>query len=111
MPHRRVFRIPLAGADRSHYDLASVDADPRLDRRPAFSAQARGVMPQFVLKAKRRIERPLGMVLMRDWSPEQCEDAITGRLHYVAVVMVNCIDHQLQGGINQGPRFFRIEAL
>src|SRR5580692_379465 len=51
------------------------------------------------------------MVLMRYWRTEQREDAVAGRLHDVAVVATNGVDHQRQRGINDRARLLRVEAL
>src|SRR5579862_651302 len=51
------------------------------------------------------------MVLMRDWSAEQREDAIACGLHDVAVVAAHRVDHQLECWIDDRARFFRIEIL
>src|SRR5215469_5779630 len=51
------------------------------------------------------------MVFVRDWGPKQCKDAIAGRLHDVAVVAAARIDHELEGGIDDGARLLRVEVL
>ncbi len=48
---------------------------------------------------------------MRNWRAEQCEDAVAGALHDVAVVAPHRIDHQLEGRIDDRARLLRIEIL
>ena len=48
---------------------------------------------------------------MRDRRTEQCEDAVAGRLHDVAVVAMDRVDHQLQRGVDNRARLFGIEVL
>jgi hypothetical protein len=49
------------------------------------------------------------MVFMRHRRTEQRENAVAGGLHDIPVVAVNCIDHQLERGIDDRARLFRIE--
>jgi hypothetical protein len=51
------------------------------------------------------------MVLVRERCAEQREDTIAGRLHDVAVVTIDRIDHQLQCRIDDRARFFGVEIL
>src|SRR5262245_59065446 len=51
------------------------------------------------------------MVLVRDWGPKQGKDAIAGRLHDVAVIAADRVDHQLERGIDDGARLLRVEVL
>ena len=110
MPNRGVLRMAAAGLNRPHHGLAGVGPDPDLERRLALASELLGVAPHLLLHPQRRIERAQGMVLVRDWSAEQRKDAITGRLHNVAVVVIYGIDHQLQSGIYQGARLFWIQT-
>ena len=48
---------------------------------------------------------------MRDGRAEQCEDAVAGALHHVAVVAMHRFDHQLQRRIDNRARLFGIEIL
>jgi hypothetical protein len=51
------------------------------------------------------------MVLVRNWRAERREHAVTGRLHDVAVVPANRVDHQLEGRVDDRARFPRVEVL
>jgi hypothetical protein len=51
------------------------------------------------------------MVLVGERSAEHREDAVAGRLHDVAVVALDRSDHQLEGGIDDGASFLRVEVL
>ena len=51
------------------------------------------------------------MILVRDRRAEQGEDSIAGRLHDVAVVAMDRIDHQLERGIDERARLLGIEVL
>src|SRR6266851_4964394 len=50
------------------------------------------------------------MVLVGDRRPEQREDAVTGGLHDVTVVAMDCIHHQRQRRIDDGARLLRVEV-
>ena len=49
------------------------------------------------------------MVLMSDRRSEQRDDAVAGRLHDIAVEAMYCIHHQLQCGVDDRARVFRVE--
>ena len=48
---------------------------------------------------------------MRDRRAEQREDAVAGRLHDVAVVAMDRVDHQLQRRIDDRARLLGVEVL
>jgi hypothetical protein len=48
---------------------------------------------------------------MGDRRAEQREDSITGRLHYVAVVAMRGVDHQLERRVDDCARLFGVEVL
>src|SRR5262245_62897989 len=64
----------------------------------------------LLLHAQGGIEGPLGVILMRNWRPEQGKDAIAQRLSYIALIAMHGVHHELQGGVNDGAGFFGIEA-
>jgi hypothetical protein len=49
------------------------------------------------------------VILVRDWSAEQREDAVTGGLRHVAIVVMDGIHHQLECRVDDCPRFLRID--
>jgi hypothetical protein len=51
------------------------------------------------------------MVLVRDRSPEEREDAVAGRLHDITVVAMGGVHHQLERGIDHRARLLGIEIL
>src|ERR1700678_284141 len=51
------------------------------------------------------------MILVRDRCAEQREDSVTGRLHDVTVVAAGCVDHQLEGRVDDRAGLFGIEVL
>ena len=59
---------------------------------------------------QRRIERALGVIFMRDRRSEQCENAVTGRLHDVTAVAMDRFHHELECGIDHGARLFGVEV-
>jgi hypothetical protein len=111
VPDRRVLCVSAAGRDRTHDHFARVHADTRFDRQVAGLAQSCRVAFQLFLHPKRRIQRSLRMVLVRDGRAEQRKDAVAGRLHDVAVVAPRRIDHQLQRRIDNRAGFFGVEVL
>src|SRR5581483_12213739 len=50
------------------------------------------------------------MVFMGKRSAKQREDAIAERLRHVAFVAMHGVHHELQGWIDQCPRFFRVKV-
>jgi hypothetical protein len=58
--------VRVAGLDRPHHHLASIDADPRFHGKVAALTQFYRVAPQILLHSQRRVERTLGMVFVRD---------------------------------------------
>ncbi len=105
MPDRGVFDVGLVGAKRAHYHFAGVDSHTRLDRWAACFPQAGRVPAHALLHEQRGVERTLGMILLGGGRTKQGEDTIAGRLHNVAVVMMNGVDHQLKRRINDRARF------
>ena len=57
------------------------------------------------------VQGALRMILMRDRSAEQREDAIPGRLRHIALVAMHRVHHQLERGIDQAARLLRVEVL
>ncbi len=51
------------------------------------------------------------MILVRERRTKQREDSVAGGLHNVAVVPADRIDHQLERGIDDRARLFRIYIL
>ena len=51
------------------------------------------------------------MILVRDRCAKQREDTVASRLHDVAVVAADSVDHQLECGIDNCARLFGIEVL
>ena len=96
MPNRGVLGVQLAGPDTAHDGLASVGADANLDRRIAGLAQPRRIAPQIVLHLERGEQRAMRMILVRDRRAEQREDSVAGRLHDVAVIAMDRVDHDAQ---------------
>ena len=111
VPDRRVFGMAAAGRDRAHHHFAGVHADARLDRQIAGLAQSRRIAAQLFLHPKRSVQRALRMILVRDRRAEQREDSVASRLHDVAVVAADRVDHQLECGIDNRARLFGIEVL
>jgi hypothetical protein len=64
---------------------------------------------QIVVGGESGVDRALRMVLVRDRRAEQGENAIAGRLNDVAVVPMDCVDHQLERGVDNRARLFGVE--
>ena len=107
----RVLSVSAAGGNRPHDDLAGVHADASFDRQVAGLAQSHRVTFQFFLHPQSGMERALRMILMRDRGTEQCEDAVAGALHDVAVVPPHRVDHQLQRRIDNRARLLWVKVL
>jgi hypothetical protein len=65
----------------------------------------------LLLHPQPRVERTLRMVFVRHGRAEQREDAVTGRLHDISVVVVHRVDHKLEGRIDDRARRLRINVL
>jgi hypothetical protein len=111
MADRRVLGTPGGRLDRTHHDFAGVHADADLDRRQAALAQGGGVAAEVILHPQGRIQRALRMVFVCERRAEHREDAVTGRLHNVAVIASDRRDHQLEGGIDDRAGFLGVEIL
>ncbi len=111
MPNRGVLRMAAAGLNRPHHGLAGVGPDADLQRRLALASQLLGVAADIFLHPQRRIERALGMILMRNRRAEQSKDPIAGGLHDVPVVAMHRVDHELQRRVDNGARLLRVEVL
>jgi hypothetical protein len=48
---------------------------------------------------------------MRDRCAEQGEDTVAGGFGDVAVVTMHCVHHQLEGRVDDGAGFLRVEVL
>ena len=106
-----VLGMSAAGCDRAHHDFAGVHAHAALQRIAAIGDELRRVATQLFLHPQRRVQRALRMILVRDGRAEQCEDAVAGALHDVAVVAADRVDHQAQRRIDDRARFFGVEIL
>jgi hypothetical protein len=51
------------------------------------------------------------MVLMGNRCTEQGENAVAGRLHDIAVIMLDRVDHQVERRIDHRTRLFWVEPL
>jgi hypothetical protein len=99
------------GLDRAHNDHAGVDADTNLDSWAALHPQALATAAEIVARGNRGVNRALRMVLVCHWCAEQREDAVAGRLHDVAVIAMDRVDHQLQRRVDDRARLLRVEIL
>ena len=70
MADRRILGLTFAGLNRAHDDLADVGADPDLQIHSFFRTQPFSEAAYIILHPERRIQRALGMVLVRNWRPE-----------------------------------------
>jgi hypothetical protein len=111
MADRSIFNLTLAGLNRAHHHIADVGADAGLEIYPFFCAQSLCEAVHLLLHSQSRVEGALWMVFVSNRRTEQCEDAIPGRLHDEAAVAVYSLHHQLERGIDNGTRLFRVEVL
>ena len=66
---------------------------------------------KLLLHLEGGIKRALRMILMRNWCTEQRKDPIAGRLHDIAVVAMDGVDHKFQRGIDNRPGLFGVQVL
>jgi hypothetical protein len=99
-----------AGLDGAHHDFAGVDADADVDAGEAPFPKVLAAAAKILTRREGGMNRALRMVLVCDWCAEHREDPIAGRLHDVAVIAMDRVDHQLHCGIDNRTRFFGIEV-
>ena len=92
-------------------DFAGIHTNADRDRRFALGAKFRGILAQLVLHPQRRVERSQRVILVGDGRTEQRENAIAGRLHDVAVVVLHRVDHEAQRWIDDAAGFLGVELL
>src|SRR5215469_16628674 len=110
MSNWRVLDLRIAGLERPHDHLAGVHSDANFDRNSAGLEKSVTVAPNLLLHAEGRMKCALGMVFVRDRSPEQCEDPVAGILH-VAIIVAGGVDHYFQSRVDDCARLLRIEVL
>ncbi|HXN75390.1 MAG TPA: hypothetical protein VN876_02070, partial [Gemmatimonadaceae bacterium] len=106
-----VFRVHVVGTDRTDDDLAGIDADSNLERRIAGFAQTRRIFAHLGLHPEGGVQCAMGVILVGYGRAEQGEDSIAGGLNYVAVVVMDRVDHQAQSRIDDRARLFWIQLL
>ena len=95
----------------THDDFAGIHPRSDLESAVALATQAVAVAPNLILETERRIEGALRMILVRDRRAKEREDAVPRRLHDMAVIAAYGVDHELQGRIDDGAGFLRVEIL
>jgi hypothetical protein len=108
VPNRGVLNLP-AGLDRPHHHFAGVNPDAGIECMPSPSGPKSSVFAQFLLHLECRKKATLRMVLVRQRRAEQGKDAIAGRLHDVALVAADCVDHDAQCRVDNRAGLFRVE--
>src|SRR5215469_4370677 len=111
MADRRILAMLVARADGAHDDLAGVESDTYFDRQITGFAEARRIPAHLALHSKRSVKSAMGVVLASDRGSKEGENAIARRLHDVALVVMDRVDHETQGRIYERPRLLRIELL
>src|SRR5215469_10885732 len=77
VPYGGVLGVILAGPDPAQHYLSGVGSDPHLQIHSFFGAQLLGVAPDSCLHSQCREQCSLRVVLVREGSAEQGEDAVT----------------------------------
>src|SRR4029077_7456445 len=77
---------------------------------PSF-AQARRIFAHLGLYPEGSVQCAMGVILVGYGRAEQGEDSIAGGLNYVAVVVMDRVDHQAQSRIDDRARLFWIQLL
>ena len=108
MADRHVVGMQVFFANGADHYFPGVHPDAHQQRRTALLAELVTIPPHLVLHAQGSIERPLGMVFMRDGGAEQGKDAIPKSLRHIALIAMHCIHHDVQSRIDNGAGFFRI---
>lgn len=110
MTDRGVFGMRLAGLDRAHHRLAGVHSNPNLQIAPLHDPQPLRILLKVFLHPQCGKQRALRMVFMGQRCAEEREDRVAGGVYNIAVVKVHGIDHDLEGGVDNGASVLRIEA-
>jgi len=87
-----------------------LNADARFKRSLSRRRAALPVAAQFPLHLQSGIEPALRMVFVCRRCAEQREDAVAGRLHDVAVVALDRVDHDAQRRVDNRAGLFRVEV-
>src|ERR1700730_7170499 len=85
------------GLHRAHHNFAGVDPDADLDGRASLLKEL-AAAAEIIARYDCCMNRSLRMILVRDRCAELREDAVASRLHDVAVILMNRVDHQLNAG-------------
>ena len=87
-----------------------MNADAGFKRR-GTGGEFRGIFAKALLQAQRCLRSPAGDDPRCGGRAEKGKDAVAGGLHYVSVVALDSVDHQLQRRVDDRARFFWIEVL
>jgi hypothetical protein len=110
MTDRGVFGMRLAGLDRAHHRLAGVHSNPNLQIAPLHDPQPLRILLKVFLHPQCGKQRALRMVFMGQRGAEQREDRVAGGVHYVALIKMHGVDHDLEREVDDVAGLFRIEA-
>ena len=110
MADRHVIRMQVVLADRADHDRTAVHADADLQVDALLAAQPLGVAPPAFLHPQRCEQRPLGVVFVSQRCAEQREDAVAHGLCHVALVAMDRVHHELECGVDDRARVFRVEV-
>ncbi|SOY46063.1 hypothetical protein CBM2589_B130014 [Cupriavidus taiwanensis] len=109
--HRIVVRAQVIFPNRAHHHFAGMNAYPDAQRQARCLWHPSIMTVYRILHPERGVERPQGVVLMRDGRTEQRQDAIAKRFCDVSLIVVNRLHHHGHDGVDQSARILGIQVL
>ena len=110
MANRGVFDAQVL-ADRTHHDLARVDAHPHREAQPVAAAHLGGIGGKLTLQRERRPAGALCVILVGERSAEERHDPIAGELVNRALEAVNTITEDREEPLHDPPPDLRVGPL
>jgi hypothetical protein len=110
VPHRGVVHAQIV-PDASHHYEARVETLPHLETDASPPPQLLLIAFQRFPDPQGRMDRALGVVLMRDRGPKERHDSVPEELIHGPFVAVHLGQHQLEGLAHQAVDVFRVEPL
>src|SRR5262245_38799431 len=98
-------------ADRTHHNLARVQADADLQSQFFGLAESSPIASHLFLHGQSGVTGAHGVILVSQWCPKERHDSVAQHLVNGSFVSVNRIHHDPQYRIDELLRFFWIDAL
>jgi len=101
---------PEVAADGADNDLAGVDANPHLDDGAPLAPYLLAIARHRVADSQGGVKGAPGGVLVGDGGAEEGHDAVAEHVVDRALVAVDGVHHQRDGGVHQPPRLLEVDS-